>query len=359
MEAGTRQSDVQNGEWQGAGDEGMENITTMLRQAREHKGVSLKDAEGQTRIPLKYLQALEGGGESGLLADEVYLIPFLRSYANFLGVDANLAVTRFLNELQQQDSAIVAPPERRPAMVQPRSGPSRLASWVVPFLSLLGVLFVGSYLWQQGYLQSMLSRWQSGSPGEQTVATSPVQSPLSTPPVAVVPSGAPVAVVPSTPTPSEPSTIPSGTVTTTQPTRDTATPAPASPPSSVAVVPQPDAPAAVSSDPSAAPTVSTPSPAPATTVAAAPVTTTVVPPGGHLLRIQANAPTWMRVIVDSQPGKEMILKAGESREWAAESGFTLSLGNAGGVTLNLDGQELPPAGKPGQVVKNLRLPVPQ
>jgi len=66
----------------------------------------------------------------------------------------------------------------------------------------------------------------------------------------------------------------------------------------------------------------------------------------------------MRIIVDSQPGKELILKPGEMREWTAQNGFTLSLGNAGGVTLNLNGQELPPVGKSGQVVRNMRIPAP-
>src|ERR1700752_3960430 len=162
MEAGTQQTETGDSGWRG-GNEGMETITAILRQAREHKGVSLKDVEGKTRIPLKYLQAREGEGESGLLADEMYLIPFLRSYANFLGVDANQAVTRFLTELQRQDAATVAPPEHRPPIVRPRSGPSRLAAWVLPFLFLLVALLLGSYLWQQGHLQTLMSWWQSGS----------------------------------------------------------------------------------------------------------------------------------------------------------------------------------------------------
>ena len=61
MEAGTRQTEAEDSGWRGGGNEGMETITAILRQAREHKGVSLKDVEGKTRIPLKYLQALEGG----------------------------------------------------------------------------------------------------------------------------------------------------------------------------------------------------------------------------------------------------------------------------------------------------------
>jgi cytoskeleton protein RodZ len=82
----------------------------------------------------------------------------------------------------------------------------------------------------------------------------------------------------------------------------------------------------------------------------------VVDGSGHRLNIQASSPTWVRIVVDDQPPKEMIIKAGESREWSGQQGFTLSLGNAGGVTLNLDGQDLPPVGKSGQVVRNIQLP---
>lgn len=335
----------------------MENITTILRQAREHKGVSLKDVEGKTRIPLKYLQALEGGGENGLLADEMYLIPFLRSYANFLGVDANQAVSRFLTELQRQDSATVAPPERRPPMVSSRSGPSRLASWIVPFLLVLVALVVGPYMWQQGYMQALTSWWQTPAKEEELVRQSPVQTPPLSP-AAIVTPGPQVAVVPSPSAAPESSPAASGTLSTGTPAAQdlpaVVPSVPAPPPSAVAVVPQPDA---LATGTPTAPSV-VPSPVPPV-VAAPPTTTTVLPAGGHRLTIQANSPTWMRVIVDSQPGKEMILKAGEAREWTAENGFTVSLGNAGGVTLNLDGQELPPVGKSGQVVKNMRLPIGQ
>ena len=350
MQAGTRHTALQDEEWSGEGHGDMESITTILRQAREHKGVSLKDAEGKTRIPLKYLQALEGGGESGLLADEMYLIPFLRSYANFLGIDANQAVTRFLTELQRQDAATVAPPERRPPMVPSRSGPSRLASWILPFLLVLVALVVGPYLWRQGYVQTLMSWWRSGTATQERTTESTVPTPSSSPPaVAIVPNAA-VAVVPSPPSAPENSPAASGALPTPAPaTQDlpvVVPPPPVPPSSAVAVVPQPNAPATGTPTPQV-PAASSAVPSPATAA---------LPAGKHHLSIQATAPTWMRVIVDSQPGKEMILKAGESREWRAENGFTLSFGNAGGVTLNLDGQELPPVGKSGQVVKNMRLP---
>ena len=376
MEAGTRQTEAGDSGWLGGGSEGMETITAILRQAREHKGVSLKDVEGKTRIPLKYLQALEGGGETGLLADEMYLIPFLRSYANFLGVDANQAVTRFLTELQRQDAAIVAPPERRPPVVTPRSGPSRLASWVVPFLLLLVILLLGSYLWQQGHLQTLVSWWQSGSTKEELAEESPVSIPPSSSVTAVVPESA-VAVVPSpatTPDSSSSSPVaPPTSVPTVQGSPTSGSSAPATPPSSiVAVVPHPESPTAgapTSQMPTVQGSPTSGSPSPTATTAVVPQSespvvtavspaTTAPPAGGHRLSIRASSSTWLRVVVDSQPGKDLILKAGETREWTAQDGFTVSLGNAGGAILNLDGQDLPPAGKPGQIVRNIRIPAP-
>ncbi|HEV8718704.1 MAG TPA: RodZ domain-containing protein, partial [Candidatus Binatia bacterium] len=82
------------------------------------------------------------------------------------------------------------------------------------------------------------------------------------------------------------------------------------------------------------------------------------PPGHspHRLRVQAKEQTWLRVTIDDQPAKEMLLRPGQVVEWSAGAGFTLTLGNAGGVALTLDGQGLPPFGKSGQVIRNLRLP---
>jgi cytoskeleton protein RodZ len=76
----------------------------------------------------------------------------------------------------------------------------------------------------------------------------------------------------------------------------------------------------------------------------------------HSLRVQATEQTWLRVAIDDQHAKEMLLRPGQVVEWSAGAGFTLTLGNAGGVAVTLDGQGLPPFGKSGQVIRNIRLP---
>jgi cytoskeleton protein RodZ len=77
---------------------------------------------------------------------------------------------------------------------------------------------------------------------------------------------------------------------------------------------------------------------------------------GRELRIVATEATWLSVAVDDQPKREFLLQPGEIRIWTAATGFTLTVGNAGGITVSLDGHELPPLGRSGQVVRNLRLP---
>jgi cytoskeleton protein RodZ len=306
----------------------MENLALLLQQTRESRRLTLKDVETATRIPMSYLLALEGG--AGLLSDQVYLVPFLRTYAKFLGLDTNAVVGQFVAELQRTDSRAGTPPERRTAAPSAPSAPSRLSFWALPFLLFLGILLVGSFLWQNGFsgfdaLQSTsLTKMESSSDQETVpVPSSPETSGTDLPtPVVSAPSEptSPIAVAPPSTNPSSSSTqeSPSGTSPTT----------------------------------ALAPTQTEPVPA----VTAPPQPTPVVDGSSHRLNIQASSPTWVRIVVDDQPPKEMIIKAGESREWSGQQGFTLSLGNAGGVTLNLDGQDLPPVGKSGQVVRNIQLP---
>lgn len=58
-----------------------------LRSARQTKGITIEDAERVTRIPKKYLEALEVENYS-ILPAPVYARGFLRSYAGYLGLDA-------------------------------------------------------------------------------------------------------------------------------------------------------------------------------------------------------------------------------------------------------------------------------
>ena len=80
----------------------MGKVGEVLRQQRESRSLSLEDVRGALGIPLHYLQAMESG-KSRLVADEFYLIPFLRRYAEFLDLDPATTVGQFLAEAAREE----------------------------------------------------------------------------------------------------------------------------------------------------------------------------------------------------------------------------------------------------------------
>jgi len=107
--------------------------------------------------------------------------------------------------------------------------------------------------------------------------------------------------------------------------------------------------------PAAAPPVSTPAamPAPAPTPAPAVARSAA---GPQRLMIRALDATWIRVQPDEGRATEELLPAGASREWSAERRFLVTIGNAGGVEVALNGKVLPPLGPKGTVIQRLELP---
>lgn len=80
------------------------------------------------------------------------------------------------------------------------------------------------------------------------------------------------------------------------------------------------------------------------------------PEAAYILRASTNEMTWMLVTIDGGETRDVLLRAGETWEWHAQSGFVVTIGNAGGVTLTLNGRPLPPLGGVGEVIRDLRVP---
>jgi cytoskeletal protein RodZ len=78
---------------------------------------------------------------------------------------------------------------------------------------------------------------------------------------------------------------------------------------------------------------------------------------GHVLVARAQETTWMSVRADNKDPREVLLQAGQMARFEAQTGFRVVVGNAGGVTLSLDGTPLPPLGRSGEVIRNLVLPL--
>jgi cytoskeleton protein RodZ len=97
--------------------------------------------------------------------------------------------------------------------------------------------------------------------------------------------------------------------------------------------------------------------APAVSVQPAPVPAAGPEPPGQRLLIRAIEPTWIRVQVDKGQVTEELMQPGAVREWTAARRFVLTVGNAGGLEVDLNGQRIPALGARGAVIQKLVLPV--
>ena len=82
----------------------MDELGHILREARETKGLTLAEAQEETRINSKYLAALENG-EYDKLPTPVHVRGFLRNYARFLGLDSQPLLERYELNLAQQSNS--------------------------------------------------------------------------------------------------------------------------------------------------------------------------------------------------------------------------------------------------------------
>ena len=149
----------------------------------------------------------------------------------------------------------------------------------------------------------------------------------------------------------------SGRSSSSRSARPPAAEAPATPsaPAAPATAAAPE-PAAVPAPAAPAPPAAMPLPvaAPATPASSAPAVPAARP--AQRLVVKALEPTWIRIQMDGSRTVEELLPAGAAREWSAEKRFVLTVGNAGGISLELNGRALPPVGAPGAVIRELVLP---
>ena len=125
----------------------MPAIGERLREARMRQGLDITEVEVATKIRAKYLRAMEND-EFAMLPGSTYVRSFLRTYAEYLGLDAQLLVEEFRARHEPRGEGEVhalAPParpgrERRTAGVDGAFGPGSLA--VAAVLLVLVVLAV-------------------------------------------------------------------------------------------------------------------------------------------------------------------------------------------------------------------------
>jgi cytoskeleton protein RodZ len=74
----------------------------IMSMARESRGFSREQAAKASNIPGYYLTMIESDDYSSI-ADQLYLLPFLRRYASFVGLEQEEVASRFIRDVQRAD----------------------------------------------------------------------------------------------------------------------------------------------------------------------------------------------------------------------------------------------------------------
>ncbi|TMA78934.1 MAG: DUF4115 domain-containing protein [Deltaproteobacteria bacterium] len=355
------------------------HIARRLRAARERLELTIEHAAANAGVPLRYARLLEGEKPLDVgVSDDLYLIPFFRRYAAALGLPAEELLPDFLGQVAE-----LPPPSPASFSARRRRGRgSFLRPLAVVLASAAAVVVIMRHAPERGGFDD--ERWAGGgtdseqpSGGDGARLAAAVE-PTAQPPApergaaaagrddAVAPASQPDAV--SSPAFAAERAPADGTAERTQTANGAAMvaaapqPAPAPAPQALGAAPPPaeaaagkrgavDQPATTTEPAIQEAAASSPAPNPT-----AADMRSVHALGARELRIVAAEQTWLSLAVDDEPKRSILLQAGETRSWTATRAFTLTIGNAGGITVSLDGRELPPLGRSGQVVRNLRLP---
>src|SRR5256712_8925618 len=78
-----------------------ESIGEKLRLAREARGIVLRDISEQTRISIRYLEAIEKD-DFRRLPGGIFNRSFIRAYAKFIGYDENNALEDYARTLRER-----------------------------------------------------------------------------------------------------------------------------------------------------------------------------------------------------------------------------------------------------------------
>ena len=343
----------------------MSAVGAYLREIRERQGISVDEIARSTRVLHHYLEELERDDLASLPAP-VFTKGFIRAYCQALGIPADEAIRLYEQRASQirpkatervgerapqraperraeriTERVIIAPapapppPPPRPSLL-PAPTPAQQAqvaaverrdtkSRGAVLISLVLLIVMG------GALYAVTIALQSGRDDASATAT-------------------PVAVTAPEPAPAPPPEAgPTGPAEAPQPPVAAQRPVAAQQPAAAQLPkPQPQpAPAAVA--PTVAPPRSssvTPAPASASPSAASP----------YRLVARTTETTWIRVRTEDGRTTEETIPPNEVREWVSNGPFVLTIGNAGGVSLELNGRPVPRLGASGAVISRLVLP---
>jgi cytoskeleton protein RodZ len=321
----------------------LDRIGRELRTARLTRGEDLHDVADILRIRPLYLQALEQG-DLGPIPGRPYAFGFLKSYADYLGLDGRALV----NELKDAaDMLPAAPALAYRAPVDEGRGPAKLIGAVSVLVA--AALYTGWYAFSSGQLDVADLPTDFGQAAALLVVGEDVRGRTARGDEAAL-----AATVPSTD--SGPAVL---VVSAPGPSLDELRLIAPEAASELMIEPAPSSSDATSAQAAEPPPSATPMLAALDSAPAAPPRTSPAPgvgdDGGRIV-ILARDSSWVQV---RSQGRDFVrtrtLQPGDSLVLPNRSDLSLWTGNAGGIEVVVDGRNIGAVGASGQVVRDLAL----
>ena len=289
-----------------AAERGSGDFGSMLKAARERRGVSLRHISNVTKISVAALESLERNDISRLPGG-IFSRAFVRSYALQVGLDPDATIEKFVTQFPEAAiTAAHAAAEQQEEEEQHDSNQQSAATFVR--LLVISVPVVAGLMYLGTMPRRSVEPPQTAAPAP---AAAPAQQPASPPPASPPPAPATVS-------------------------EQAKTDLPAASAGSSAPAPEPARPAATSS--AVAPTT-----ARGSVVAQNPsdrVTVAVV----------ATGPCWVSAIVDGERVVAREFQTGERLAFEVGRSVVLTAGDAAALSVTINGEEARPLGGSGQVV---------
>jgi cytoskeleton protein RodZ len=277
-----------------------------LKRERELRGISLAEIAKTTKISVRLLEAIEKD-RFDILPEGVFRKSFIKSYAKYLGMNEEQILHEY--DLEVQPSATSQSAAEKPSVSFRDSPAGSNRALLLTSGVLLLLVAVGSGFW---YFTRANHKRQVALPAAQPPAVS--QTPASRPAgEAIVPPVSTAAPIQATSTVSPPAAT-TGSARHASPVAD---------PAALKVLGE---------------LAKKPEPVPVATEGSAPLELTV----------EANSQAWLSVSAGETALFSGILNASEAKKFSLETPLKVTLGNAGGVRLQVNGQVFPSLGKPGE-----------
>jgi cytoskeleton protein RodZ len=271
-----------------------------LRDARERRGVSLRQIANATKISVAVLEALERN-DIAKLPGGIFGRAFVRSYAIEVGLDPEATIQDFIAQFPN-DSVVAGHPTSDRVEDHEAVESERQTAGTFLWLLVVSVPVAAGLLYF-----ATLGRRAAVEPAPVAIAAPASEAPAVEP------------LPPSPPPPAaEQPAAPAGAGTPAAPAVNAAVPAtvPASPPSLAAAA------------------------SPSTAASAEPL----------IVGLTAKRPCWISATVDGQKSIERLLQAGEQQTVTVRREMVLTAGDASAVALQFNGADGRALGKAGEVV---------